>query len=394
MAEAGKTKKGPKYPCLSCKKAVTKEHHSVQCQMCECWAHKECENITDEFFKILADPDTHGGACWNCPACVASAVKVAKMVKAFESRLTGLEGDTARNTTEIRRVDEDVAKLRKELEEVKAKYKEMDETRDSKYVSKEELRERDARKLNIIMHRVTEPGQEYHSGEERKKKDTEECRKIYRAIGLENVEIKHCRRIGERGDEPRPLVVVQRTEEAKRLLLENARELRDTVYSEVGIVPDMTVQQRREEQDMVEEANRRNEEELTDEDRAKNWVWMVVGPRGAKRLIKGVPRQYERVATEGGRGRGGQHRGRAGARGGYRQGLRGRAVTGANAAPLRTTQATTRLGPELLPETSQFQSRTGSKRGREEAAGGGEVEEGEEEESMDEEDGRSPLRKK
>ena len=40
--------------------------------------------------------------------------------------------------------------------------------------------------------------------------------------------------------------------------MEAARKLKNTEYREVSIVPDMTVQQRREEQSMVEEVERRN----------------------------------------------------------------------------------------------------------------------------------------
>ena len=38
----------------------------------------------------------------------------------------------------------------------------------------------------------------------------------------------------------------------------------------MGIVPDLTAKQRREEQSMAEEVERKNEEELTEEDRTKN----------------------------------------------------------------------------------------------------------------------------
>ena len=48
-----------------------------------------------------------------------------------------------------------------------------------------------------------------------------------------------------------------------------AKNLKDTEFNDVGIVPDLTVQQRREEDQLFEEVTRRNEEELTAEDKAK-----------------------------------------------------------------------------------------------------------------------------
>ena len=122
-----------------------------------------------------------------------------------------------------------------------------------------------------------------------------------------------------------------------------AKNLRDTEFNEVGIVPDLTVQQRREESQMAEEVERMNEEELTAEDRAKNLKWRVAGPRGAKRIIKGVQREqfHPRRGT---RGR------RSGARGGTSGG------TGANRMPLRPGSPRTlgagslvRLESRLLP---------------------------------------------
>ena len=52
--------------------------------------------------------------------------------------------------------------------------------------------------------------------------------------------------------------MVLKTEDTKRKLLESARELKNTEYKEVDIVPNLTVQQRREEMSMIEEAERRN----------------------------------------------------------------------------------------------------------------------------------------
>ena len=56
------------------------------------------------------------------------------------------------------------------------------------------------------------------------------------------------------------------TEEEKRHLLERSRELKNTMYSCVTIVPDMTKSQRRGEMRLREEAERRNHEDLTEED--------------------------------------------------------------------------------------------------------------------------------
>ena len=230
----------------------------------------------------------------------------------------------------------------------------------------------------MIMHRVKEPEEEIRTAEERSQQDMEECTKIFTSLMMEEArnDIKLCRRIGERGQDPRPMVVDLRTEATKSKILEMAKNLRDTEYKEVGIVPDLTVQQRREESQMTEEVERMNEEELSDEDRAKNLKWLVVGPRGAKKIIKGVERE-QYMQRRGARGR------RSGARGGSSRG------TGVNRMPLRPGSprqlgagCSVRLEAQLLPSTRQVTSK------RKEMETAAEVEEGMEEETT------SPARKK
>jgi hypothetical protein len=56
--------------------------------------------------------------------------------------------------------------------------------------------------------------------------------------------------------------------------------------SEVTIVPDLTDKQRRAEKELEGEAERRNREELTQDDISKNLSWRVVGKKGQKRIMK------------------------------------------------------------------------------------------------------------
>ena len=99
--------------------------------------------------------------------------------------------------------------------------------------------------------------------------------------------------------------------EDKNELMEKAKELWNTEFKKVTVVPDLTQQQRREEVEMVREAERRNGTR-TPEEVAKNLEWMVVGRKGEKRLFKGTARQW-----------GGEMRGRGMWRGGAERGGRG-----------------------------------------------------------------------
>ena len=300
-----------------------------------------------------------------------------------------------------------VAQLRKEFNLERERTRAEENKREERFITGEELREREARKCNIIMHRVKELAQIYWTAEERRRQDMEECGKVRAAIGIEsNQDISFCRRIGEEGVEPRLLVVILRTEEIKKTFLDRAKNLRDSVFNEVGLVPDLTPRQRKEEQSMSEEVEKKNEEELTDEDNAKNLRWLLVGPRGARRIIKGVPREYQSRRGTGGNRGGVTHRGRG------RPRARGGIMTAGNNTTMETRRNTgqneaVQLVRELLPPrellpTSQTatenitaRTRMGSKRMRED---GMEMETEAGKETEEEEDfrspGRSPARKK
>ena len=43
----------PKYPCLSCQKAVKNNQNSVQCETCEQWCHADCLGMSTNRFDIL-----------------------------------------------------------------------------------------------------------------------------------------------------------------------------------------------------------------------------------------------------------------------------------------------------------------------------------------------------
>ena len=129
--------------------------------------------------------------------------------------------------------------------------------------------------------------------------DKSECENLFVAMKARTryQDVWFCRRIGEKGDAPRPLVFGVFAEGEKCHILEKAKELLHTRYVNVTIVPDMTKSQRRGEQRLRDEADHRNNQ-LTEEDRNKNLKWLVVGKRGEKRLIKGVEREGQRGRQE------------------------------------------------------------------------------------------------
>jgi len=373
----------PKFPCLRCKKNVTKNSKSVKCNTCQFWVHVECEGISVELFNILAHPEKYGGTgfSWNCGSCLASAARLEVVVKAFEGRIQQVE-------TRMEKTDGAVKDLDKKVESLSDKLSRRDENIDRRVKQAEssvldEVREREARRTNVVVHKLKEMEDERATGKERQEWDRTGCVKIFDALklSLKNEDIKFCRRLGEKKSEPRPLIIGFYSEADKALLLRNAKNLENTQYKYVNICPDMTARQRKEEADMKLEADERNEN-LTEEDRAKNLQWAVVGARGERRLIKTTAREQWRK-DQSGRGANFTQRGSGAVRGmgrgtrGSGRGARGGWTGGRSSPPARQREEELESEEEEDMEEVEAPTARGNNKRRNE----------------EEEEGRPPLKR-
>jgi hypothetical protein len=251
----------------------------------------DCGAISKEVFNILANPAKFGmNVSWNCDSCQASAARLEERMNALEGRFMEVENRVVRSEAVVQE-----ATKRVENVEVRQANLEREMERERERMRREradEMRERDIRRKNVVMHRVGEAGDEVRAMEDRRAWDLQSCDNIFRALKLSFTSekaVRFCRRVGEKGAGPRPLIVGFRREEQKEDILEKARELRNTQFPEVMIIPDLTQEQRNDEAGMAVEAEKRNAD-LSADDKAKNLEWTVVGSRGEKRLIKTVKR--------------------------------------------------------------------------------------------------------
>jgi uncharacterized membrane protein len=227
------------------------------------------------------------------------ATKVNNQFKDMDRRIGEVGAKTEAVTKKVEEHTAEIGEVRGDMRKLEEKLEEMEKKLEDRMC--EEMREREIRRLNLVLHRVEEPSQRIRDGRERMEADKKACVKIFKAMKVpsSSEDIRFCRRIGEKGDEPRPLLIGVKTEEVKRNLLEKAKDLMKTEFKEVAIGPDMTMKQRQEEKKMREEVDRRNKEDLTEEDRAKNLEWLLVGARGEKRIIKGVSRDPQEGTSKG-----------------------------------------------------------------------------------------------
>jgi hypothetical protein len=212
----------------------------------------ECGGISKEVFNILANPTKYGGVSWTCDSCQVSAARLEARMEALEGRFQEVENRMARSENTVQDATRRVENVETRQERLE---REMEKERERMRKERaEEVRERDIRRKNVVMHRVGEAGEEVRTVEERKAWDMRSCDNIFKALNLRMTSesaVKFCRRVGEKGAGPRPLVVGLKREAQKEDLLEQAKHLRSTQFAEVVIIPDLTQEQRKEEADMV-----------------------------------------------------------------------------------------------------------------------------------------------
>jgi len=258
----------------------------------------QCAGLTDELFKMMETQiKVTGNTCWVCRPCTAYSHGIIQRMREIEGKLENVEKKVEENTKEVKGLNKKVEKVE---EAMRKKDNKVERTvRESEFRMCDEMREREARRRNIIFHSVGEDKREKASGKERQEWDRKSCYNIFSAMGvvLDGDAVRFCRRVGERKEEPLPLVCGFWEESDRNKVLRNARKLEGTDFKTVSVCPDLFLKQREEEADLRKEAERRNEEDLTEEDVTKNLRWAAVGDRGQKCLVRRQPE------NRGGKGR-------------------------------------------------------------------------------------------
>jgi hypothetical protein len=156
-----------------------------------------------------------GLAYWACRSCLAFANKVNRQLQAATKRQDEVEERVEQNIRETQHNKQEIEQLKEELRRVRnAAEAEKEERSDA---LAEELREREMRRNNIIIHGLREP-EHLHQARDKMENDRQTCGEIFNIIGtrVRAADLRFCRRIGERGRDPRPLVIGMRSEEEKK----------------------------------------------------------------------------------------------------------------------------------------------------------------------------------
>ena len=286
-------KKTTAVPCLCCGENCGKSQPAVKCVLCELWAHKACLKMPDSQFKSLDQQFKETGlAYWVCRPCQSFSQRVKHQFVESDKRHEETEKRVEANVNKLNEHDREIQLMKEAMKAMAERMEQEQDKRDNMVV--DEMQEWMVRRRNLIIHGLNEAPDHVRVNRERLEWDKNALGDLFQTVNAKTrkEDLRFCRRVGEKGIEPRPLIIGLYNDQDKEHLLSRARDLRGTRFENVSIVPDLTKKQRGKEERLKIEADGRNRN-LTEEDRRNNLKWIVVGRRGEKRLIKGVERDRQ-----------------------------------------------------------------------------------------------------
>jgi hypothetical protein len=225
--------------------------------------------VSEEVFKFLSEQK--GRSYWACRAC-------SNYAEGMNHRLREIQ-ETADEALKLAQESKrDTGLLREQAEKEKER---VDKRMDRCEMSIMEMNLREEKRKNVVVYGMEEAGE--IEGWRRMEADKKKLNELFTVLDINvsvETDVEFCRRVGEKKDRARPLVVGFFTDWAKSVLLKNCRHLAGSEMSHLSITNDLTEKQRAMERELVTEAERRNAEELTAEEKAKNLEWRIVGKKG------------------------------------------------------------------------------------------------------------------
>ena len=289
-----------KKPCGKCL-AECKTTGSVPCNFCEAWYHAACiDGMTTAFVECSdAMMLIYGTSSYLCHVCRKGMTKLIIADREKTTLIKDLQEELKKSAEERKALSDRIDKLEGNTKQVKEKVVVMErEIETGMEQAIKDIREevvsdkKEAEEIanNIVIYGLKES--EKDEGKERKEDDKQKVEKILMDIEVEiddAMEVKW--RAGKKSDDPnkqRPLIVKMESEEKREKVLKNARKLKGKEeWAKVFIQPDLTYRQRvearKQEERLREEAERKNEEGKNEEGENEG-EWIVVGPRGKRRV--------------------------------------------------------------------------------------------------------------
>ena len=218
---------------------------SVQRNFCDKWVHPVWGNISKLHLDILIEnPST----TWTCKPCFGVSSKIKKEVQVLARKQDQCRKEIEANKEEIEKVKTRVNTIEKRVGE---RDKDTIVQLSNDLVFKE-LRERESRWHNLVIHKIPELLGENISGRDRREHDMKKVLELFEVLNCKvpREDIKFIYQPGDKIDPawPQPVSLNLKDPGAQHYILTHSSNLANTDHSNISLVPDLTPQQRKEEE--------------------------------------------------------------------------------------------------------------------------------------------------
>ena len=264
--------------CEMCSITLTSSSEALACDRCHIyWACAPCLGIQSKVYKALHHNPHMIWLCENCKQAGGAIPKTHKapstdqadipnMLSVMMAQLQRMENklDQKADSVDLKRLTHRVEALELGQQQsididqgpqdntIKVDLKEQIDR------AIEDYREREARKLNLIIFNLEEAENEEIN--ERKREDKDKVIEVMKEIGIE-IEPTNVLRLGAKSqDNKRPIKVELRSVGEKWKIITGAKKLKDSPFQHVGIALDLSKKQREERQKLKQELDNRKQQ--------------------------------------------------------------------------------------------------------------------------------------
>ena len=230
-----------KISCTDCKVDLTTGKKSIKCGFCKNQYCCKCSKLKQTLFNEIGREDSILWTCTHCRIAMPGVNQMMSSIKSLELKVGEIQAQI-QNQSELPKTDKDL--IRQVIRE-----------------EKEEERESELRKLNIVVHQL--PESKLGTLEDRKRDDLDTLQSLVTDALHIDVDIENVFRLGtfsRDGQRTRPVKFTVQNVEDKRRVLGASKNLKNVPgYSNIYFTPDLTRGQRQTAFELRQERRRRIE---------------------------------------------------------------------------------------------------------------------------------------
>jgi len=258
--------------CPHCDEDCTTESNAIQCDLCHCWVHSECEGITSELYEqmnlVFSRVNNVLYYCEynSCNSRIKQLVsdwklsyppveEIDKSVQSLSSKYKSLTESVSDLSSKIESLLSRNSNLQMEIDSVTEQSTGTQAAPTTSAASTmcilDELADRERRSRNLIIYNLSESTDS--------KADTPKIKDLLNTVFSLDVNLSRVSRLGRKNEsKTRPLLISFEDVVARSTLLSHSRKLRNfDQYKNVYLAPDRTKMEREKHQKLVNELKHR-----------------------------------------------------------------------------------------------------------------------------------------